>query len=170
MTPSVASHRIEAGTAGRQIVQIVVDDGYHPDVVEAREGVPIRVIFLRRDNKSCSDRVVFSQPRLERHLALGATTIVDLPATHAREIRFTCGMGRYRGRINIIPATPRGGIHRGRIPHLQVLPATLVVSAIALGLVVTGAAPAALGAVVVVSLLVALLIAQLVLRPQREPR
>ncbi|HEY3336096.1 MAG TPA: cupredoxin domain-containing protein [Candidatus Limnocylindrales bacterium] len=170
MTPKLGSHRSQPGTAGRQVVEIVVEDGYHPDVVDAREGVPIRIVFARRDTQGCSDRVVFSQPRLERHLAPGATTIVDLPATHAREIRFTCGMGRYRGRINIIPATPRGGFRRWRVPRVQVLPVSLVVIAVALSLVVTGAAPAALGVVMVLSLLVTLLIAQLVLRPQREPR
>ena len=91
-----------AAPGARQVVEITVADGYHPDVVEAYAGVPIRLIFRRTDAAACSDRVVFSSPRLERRLAPLSTTIIDLPAAFGREIRFTCGMGKYRGRIELV--------------------------------------------------------------------
>jgi plastocyanin domain-containing protein len=87
----------------RQVIEIVVTDGYHPDRIEARAGVPLRLIFLRRDDHACSDRVIFSEPRLERHLAPHAVTIVDLPPSRGREIRFTSAMGTYHGRIEFLP-------------------------------------------------------------------
>jgi plastocyanin domain-containing protein len=95
--------------ASLQVIEIVVADGYHPDLFEAREGVSIRVVFRRRDDDRCTDRVVFSQPRLERHLSPHATTIVDLPPVYGDELRFTCGMGRYRGRINLAHAPGQVG-------------------------------------------------------------
>jgi hypothetical protein len=86
-------------SSGLQVFEVLVANGYHPSVVEARAGVPIRLVFLRRDRQDCSDRVVFSEPRLVRHLAPQSDTIVDLPAAAAGEIRFTCGRGQYRGRL-----------------------------------------------------------------------
>ena len=87
---------------GHQTVDVVVDRGYHPDVIVAQAGQPLRLVFQREDRESCSERVVFSSPHIDRRLApVGATTI-ELPAQGPGEIRFTCGMGRYRGRIELI--------------------------------------------------------------------
>ena len=96
------------GDGMRQVIEIVVSDGYHPDHIEARAGVPIRLVFQRRDDHACTDRVVFSEPRLERRLAPYATTIIDLPPAGGREIRFTCGMGQYRGRIELLSPQASG--------------------------------------------------------------
>lgn len=91
---------------GRQVVHVVVDRGYHPDAIIARAGVPLRLVFRRDDQDACSERVVFSSPHLDRRLAPAGTTVIDLPAQPPGEVRFTCGMGRYRGRIELA-AGPR---------------------------------------------------------------
>lgn len=45
---------------------------------------------------------MFSAPRLDRRLETTGSTTIDLPAQPPGEIRFTCGMGRYRGRIDLV--------------------------------------------------------------------
>jgi hypothetical protein len=87
---------------GRQVIDITVHRGYQPDSIRARAGVPLRVVFRREDDDACSERVVFSSPRLDRRLSATGATTIDLPAHPPGEIRFTCGMGRYRGRIQLI--------------------------------------------------------------------
>ena len=94
--------RARLDASGAQIVEIAVHGGYRPAAIRARAGMPLRVVFRRDDHDVCSERVVFSAPRLDRRLAPSGTTIVDLPAQPAGEIRFTCGMGRYRGRIELV--------------------------------------------------------------------
>ena len=86
---------------GRQIIDVVVDRGYHPDAIIARAGLPLRLVFRREDDDACSERVVFSSPHLDRRLAATGPTTIDLPAQPPGEVRFTCGMGRYRGRIEL---------------------------------------------------------------------
>lgn len=88
--------------AGGQVVEITVRHGYQPDSIRARAGLPVRLIFRREDDDACSERVVFSAPRLDRRLAATGLTTVDLAAQPPGEIRFTCGMGRYRGRIELV--------------------------------------------------------------------
>jgi hypothetical protein len=92
--------RARSDPSGHQVVEITVRRGYQPDSIRAYAGVPLRIVFWREDDDICSERVVFSNPRLD-HSATGATTI-DLPAQPPGGIRFTCGMGRYRGHIEIV--------------------------------------------------------------------
>lgn len=99
MPTQVASTRLDG--QGHQVVNIVVDGGYRPDTIRARAGMPIRLIFQRQDDDACFERVVFSSPRVDRHLSASDVTIVDLPGQGPGEVRFTCGMGRYRGRIEV---------------------------------------------------------------------
>jgi hypothetical protein len=87
---------------GRQVVNVTVHAGYHPDAIVARAGLPLRLVFRRDDDDACTERVIFSAPRLDRHLAPNGTTTIDLPAQPPGEIRFTCGMGRYRGHIGLV--------------------------------------------------------------------
>lgn len=87
---------------GHQVVNVVIDRGYHPDAIVARAGLPLRLIFRRDDWDACSERVIFSSPHIDRRLAPTGLTTIDLPAQPPGEVRFTCGMGRYRGRIELI--------------------------------------------------------------------
>lgn len=122
-----------------EVIDIVVAGGYHPSVVVAPAGVPLRLVFHRLDSHECSDRVVFSDPRLVRHLAAGADTIVDLPAAGPGQVRFTCGMGRYRGRIERHAQHRRG--RGGRRHHLWPWVLQALAFVLILGLSVAADAP-----------------------------
>ena len=90
--------------SGRQVVDVTVSRGYRPASIIARARAPLRIVFRREDDDSCSERVVFSSPHIDRRLSLTGETAVDLPAQAPGEIRFTCGMGRYRGHILLVEA------------------------------------------------------------------
>lgn len=87
---------------GYQVVEVTVRGGYHPNAIVARAGLPLRLVFRRDDDDACSERVVFSAPRLDRRIGATGSTTIDLPAQPPGEIRFTCGMGRYRGHIGLV--------------------------------------------------------------------
>jgi hypothetical protein len=106
MAMIMRSARARLHPAGCQIVDIVVDRGYHPDVIVARAELPLRLILRRDDPDVCSERVVFSSLRLDRRLAPGRMTTIDLPPQPPGEVRFTCALGRYRGRIEFVAGRP----------------------------------------------------------------
>ena len=85
-----------------QIVRIRVDRGYRPAQSVAQANVPLRLVFQRRDADHCTERVIFSSPHIERRLVANGTTAVDLPAQPPGVVRFTCGMGRYRGEVALV--------------------------------------------------------------------
>jgi hypothetical protein len=116
--------RAQLDSNGRQVVEITVRAGYRPGEILARAGLPLRIVFRREDDDVCTERVVFSAPRLERHLAPTGTTTVDLPAQPPGDIRFTCGMGRYRGHIELVEGRTqpaRAWLH-ARTRHIQCRP------------------------------------------------
>lgn len=94
--------RARLDSSGHQVVEVAVHGGYQPDSIRALAGLPLRVVFRRQDDDACSERVIFSAPRLDRRLSATGATTIDLPAQPPGEIRFTCGMGRYRGRIELV--------------------------------------------------------------------
>lgn len=106
--------RARLDRSGHQVVEVAVRGGYHPSAIVARAGMPLRLVFRRDDDDACSERVVFSAPRLDRRLAPSGMTTIELPALPPGEIRFTCGMGRYRGRIEIADERERSIIARVR--------------------------------------------------------
>jgi Cupredoxin-like domain len=129
-----AAHGIPEGlrTRGRaavqpQTVEILVDRGYRPSQSVAFANAPVRLVFLRRDGEQCTERVVFSSPHIERRLAAHGTTLVDLPAQPSGTIRFTCGMGRYRGEIELVD---RGRVSFARSGSFRL--AVVAVAALAL--------------------------------------
>jgi hypothetical protein len=89
------------GAVDDQVVEIVADRGYRPQAIIARAGVPVRLVFHRRDDDDCMDRIVFSSPHLDRRLVRGKATTIVLPPQPPGLIRFTCGMGRYHGQIEL---------------------------------------------------------------------
>lgn len=85
-----------------QVVDIWVDRGYQPAQSTAIADAPLRLVFHRLDADHCTERVVFSSPHIERRLTANGTTVVDLPGQPQGTVRFTCGMGRYRGEIALV--------------------------------------------------------------------
>jgi Cupredoxin-like domain len=105
-----------------QVVEILVDRGYRPSQSVAFAHEPLRLAFRRLDADHCTERVVFSAPRIERRLSARGTTLIDLPAQPPGTVRFTCGMGRYRGEIELVE---RGGTSLGRSGSFRLLSAAL---------------------------------------------
>jgi Cu+-exporting ATPase len=84
-------------------VRIVVEGGYSPEVVRARVGVPLRLVFDRRDSSPCTDEVVFPDFGIRRALAPNAKTVVEIRPEKAGEFPFSCGMNMLHGRLLVSP-------------------------------------------------------------------
>lgn len=80
-------------------VVIVVDGGYAPNTVRAKAGQPLRLVFDRRDDSSCSEEVVIPALGVRTYLPTGERTAITVTPTEAGRIPFTCGMGMLRGTI-----------------------------------------------------------------------
>jgi len=87
---------------GAQEVTITVEGGYDPDVVVAKKGVPLWLVFDRRESSPCSDEVVLPEFEIRRSLpAFQKTTIQVLPK-RTGEFPFSCGMNMLHGTIRVV--------------------------------------------------------------------
>lgn len=87
------------GGAGRQEIAIVVRGGYSPSTIRATAGQPVRLVFDRQENSSCSEEVVFPDFGVRRFLPENQKTTVEITPPRAGTYEFTCGMGMLHGRL-----------------------------------------------------------------------
>jgi plastocyanin domain-containing protein len=89
-----------AGVAGA-IAEVVieVDGGYSPNAVRVKAGEPVRLVFDRKDDSSCSEEVVIPDFGIRRYLPTGQRTTIELTPEAAGKYGFTCGMSMLRGTI-----------------------------------------------------------------------
>src|SRR5690606_21754227 len=84
---------------GVQEVEITVRGGYSPDVIRARRGVPLRLVFDRQESGDCTSRVLFSDFGVSASLPAFERTTVDLVPDKAGEFGFACGMNMIHGTL-----------------------------------------------------------------------
>ncbi|MEO3807023.1 heavy metal translocating P-type ATPase [Nonomuraea sp. B1E8] len=88
---------------GAQEAEIVVRGGYRPEVVRVRQGIPLRLVFDRRESGECTSRVIFPDFGVSRSLPAFARSVVELDPRQAGEYRFACGENMVHGRLIVEP-------------------------------------------------------------------
>ncbi len=112
---AVATEEVEVAEAVRtdggaeQVATIVVDGGYHPARVLARPNAPLRLDFDRREDGTCSERVVVPTLDLEAGLPAHEKTSVELGALDVGSYQLSCGMGMLHATVEVAPVRPDAG-------------------------------------------------------------
>jgi len=95
--------KVEAVTAtkqgDKQIVEIVVDGGYKPGVIELERGVPTEIVFIRKDASACFEEVVLPDFGVRTHLPLNKPYTVTIDPKEAGEYKYACGMNMFFGKV-----------------------------------------------------------------------
>lgn len=87
------------GEAGVQEIDVRVKDGYSPDVIAVKRGLPVRLNFYRDETSSCSEQIVFGDFGIARNLPPFKTTPIEFTPEKTGEFTFTCGMNMLRGKL-----------------------------------------------------------------------
>ncbi len=90
------------GGPGGQEITIVVRGGYSPDLILARRGVPLTLVFDRREESPCSDEIVLPDFGIRRALPAHAKTTVVIVPDRTGEFPFSCGMNMLHGKIRVV--------------------------------------------------------------------
>jgi Cu+-exporting ATPase len=89
---------------GVQEIEITVKGGYSPDVIRVRQGMPVRLVFDRRESGDCTSRVVFPDFAVSKSLPAFGKATVEFTPEAAGEFGFACGMNMVHGRLLVEPA------------------------------------------------------------------
>src|SRR6516225_9004159 len=84
---------------GVQRVVVTVKGGYSPDVIKARQGVPLEMVFDRQESGDCTSRVVFPDLTVSAALPAYQQTTVRLTPASAGTFGFACGMNMVHGTL-----------------------------------------------------------------------
>jgi Cu+-exporting ATPase len=88
---------------GVQRITVMVRGGYSPDVIRARLGVPLEVVFDRQESGDCTSRVVFGDLAVSASLPAYEQTTVRLEPPRAGSFGFACGMNMIHGTLIVDP-------------------------------------------------------------------
>jgi len=88
---------------GVQRVVVTVKGGYSPDVIKARQGVPLEMVFDRQESGDCTSRVVFPDLTVSAALPAYQQTTVRLTPASAGTFGFACGMNMVHGTLIVEP-------------------------------------------------------------------
>lgn len=95
-----AGKNVKRKAAHPKTVRInVTKKGFSPSSISAEQGSPLTLIFRRRSNEGCGNRVVFPSLNISRDLPVGKSVTVKFTPRNTSSISFTCGMGMYKGSI-----------------------------------------------------------------------
>ncbi|HLN57438.1 MAG TPA: cupredoxin domain-containing protein, partial [Thermoanaerobaculia bacterium] len=89
--------------AGPQEVTVAVAGGYKPDVIVARKGMPLKLVFDRRESNPCSDEVVIPEFEIRQALPAHQKTTIEITTQREGDFPFSCGMNMLHGKIKVVP-------------------------------------------------------------------
>ena len=90
---------VAAPAGGPQEILIAVRGGYDPGSIRVRAGRPVRLVFDRQEDASCSEEVVFPDFGVRKFLTPFARTAIEITPARPGTYEFTCGMNMLRGRL-----------------------------------------------------------------------
>lgn len=87
---------------GVQEQLVIVKGGYTPDTIIVKRDLPVRLIFRREENSSCSEMVLL--PDFDKSLKLpeGEEISVEFVPKQVGEFEFACQMGMLRGKLIVV--------------------------------------------------------------------
>ena len=88
---------------GVQTVLITVNNnGYAPQVISLKKDVPVRLTLKTNNVQSCSRAFTIPALNIQRLLPATGETIIEFTPNKLGALAFSCSMGMYTGRFNII--------------------------------------------------------------------
>jgi plastocyanin domain-containing protein len=86
--------------AGSGEIPITADDkGFSPSSVTVQKGSKATLVFTRTSDKTCADKVVFPELKIEKDLPLNTPVKIDVPTDKEQKLTFQCGMAMYKSSV-----------------------------------------------------------------------
>jgi Cu+-exporting ATPase len=107
--------RVAEQKGAYQEVRVRVQGGYHPSRVRVRAGVPVRMVFDRREKDPCTEKVVVDALGVSADLPAFKKTVMKFTPEHPGNYDISCQMGVVHGRLVVekgasAPSGPGGGV------------------------------------------------------------
>ena|SRR5882724_2317330 len=92
-----------AGQKKKEKIQEVTveptEKGYEPSSLKLKIGIPVRITFIRKIEKTCGTKIAILEFAIKRDLPLSESVVVEFTPEKKGEFAFTYGMGMLKGQI-----------------------------------------------------------------------
>lgn len=99
---TVGAVPIDPDTGAQQVVIQVQNNGYSPNKIQVKAGIPVQLTLQTRDTYSCATAFVLKAFNISLQLAPTDIKMVTFTPTQAGKYPFTCSMGMYTGVLEVI--------------------------------------------------------------------
>ncbi len=83
----------------KQTIEITINGGYSPNVIELEKGVPADIVFTRKDPSACFEEVVLPDFGIRTKLPVNTPHTVSITPNEAGEFKYACGMNMFFGKV-----------------------------------------------------------------------
>ena len=81
-------------------IPITADEkGFTPSSVTLQKGSKATLVFTRTTDKTCADKVVFPELKIEKDLPMNTAVKIDVPTDKEQKLTFQCGMAMYKSSV-----------------------------------------------------------------------
>jgi len=76
-------------------------DGYSPEVIIAKKGVPLKINVTSDSDAGCATEIVFPEFNITRIVPAGKTDIIEIMPLQEGTFNYRCSMDMYRGKLMV---------------------------------------------------------------------
>lgn len=87
--------------AAREVVITIDEGGFDPPVVTLSKGEQVRLVFIRKTDKTCATRVKIPEMGIDSELPLSRPVSFLIEPERSGEIGFACPMDMLKGRLEV---------------------------------------------------------------------
>lgn len=80
-------------------IDVIVDGGYSPSLVSIKKGQKTTLNFLRKDENSCLEQVLFPDFKIKKFLPLNKIIPIEIIPKNSGEYEFSCEMNMFHGKV-----------------------------------------------------------------------
>jgi plastocyanin domain-containing protein len=80
---------------------VLTNNGYQPESVRLRVGIPARLTFVREVEATCGTEIVLADYGINKDLPLRQPVSVEFTPARTGEFSFACGMNMLKGKLVI---------------------------------------------------------------------
>ena len=89
----------DSASGVQSVTVTLTEDGYKPETIRLRRGVPARVTFVRKVEATCGTDLLIPDYQIKRDLPFNEAVVVEFTPNKPGESEFSCGMKMIRGKI-----------------------------------------------------------------------
>ncbi len=84
---------------GQNMINILIEGGYQPDVIRLKKDVKTTLILKRTDANSCLEDFIIPDLKIKKYLPLNKEVKIVLKLDRMGSWNFHCGMNMYHGKL-----------------------------------------------------------------------